>query len=703
MALTELSQANSPRPRKKTYWRAGILIAVHIAAAIHIAHWRATGETISPVEPSEAMQTLEGGLVNAGFIFFALSILSTLIFGRFFCGWGCHLVAIQDACGSLMQRYGIRPKPFRSRVLVYVPVFAGLYMFVWPSVQRILLREKAPEWVYHLYTEKFWATFPGPGIAILTFVVCGGLVVYFLGNKGYCTYACPYGFFFYHADRIAPGKIRVTDACDQCGQCTAHCTSNVRVHEEVHLLKMVQDPGCMKCLDCIDVCPKGALYYGLGKPLAPKELRAKPRPAKKYDLTIPEEILLAGSFVVCLYAFRGLYEQIPFLLALGMSSISAFLFLTAWQVIRGQNGRLARWTLKRSGKWTPAGKGILATIGLWGAFTVHSAVVNYYVHQANAHLAYAQAYYDGKAKITGAEADGLARLAREDLQTALKIGLFPVALHHAKLGSIALFLQETEVAERELLVAVGIDPNGVGAVTQLARTYSSAGKWSAAAIMARRWLSHEPNNIQALMILGSSSQRSGGEAEEIISAFETVIKLEPDNVDAHINLGMQLAGMSRLSEGQIQLERAVALRPANAQIRHNLALILAEQGRLREALEAEKKAVELDPELPGAKLVLAKLAFRLGDVRLFEELADSIRDENPFDAESVILWASAKYKSGELAEILRLTPVDAKDFYARAALFARMGRAVEANEAFSFAKQKAGRILEKPWYEEKTP
>ena len=29
---------------------------------------------------------------------------------------------------------------------------------------------------------------------------------------------------------------------------------------------MVVDPGCMKCLDCVSVCPMNALYFGLGKP-----------------------------------------------------------------------------------------------------------------------------------------------------------------------------------------------------------------------------------------------------------------------------------------------------------------------------------------------------------------------------------------------------------------------------------------------------
>src|SRR5436853_116958 len=84
---------------RRGIWRAGTLLLVHIIFAIHIAHWLSTGRTITPVEPSEAMQTLEQGYLNAGFVLFFLLIGSTMIFGRFFCGWACHLVAYQDLCG----------------------------------------------------------------------------------------------------------------------------------------------------------------------------------------------------------------------------------------------------------------------------------------------------------------------------------------------------------------------------------------------------------------------------------------------------------------------------------------------------------------------------------------------------------------------------------------------------------------------------
>jgi polyferredoxin len=237
------------RPSLRGRWRALSLILLHVAVVVHVVQWWITGTTLTPVEPSEAMQTLGDGLINAGFVLFAVAILATLIFGRFFCGWGCHIVALQDLCTWLLKRVGIRPRPFRSRVLVWVPLAAALWMFVAPTLTRLWIAVERPEFRAHFMTEDFWERFPGPFVALLTFFVCGFLIVYLLGNKGFCTYGCPYGGIFGLADQVAPGKIRVTDACEGCAHCTATCGSNVRVHEEVRPHGMVVDPGCMKCMD----------------------------------------------------------------------------------------------------------------------------------------------------------------------------------------------------------------------------------------------------------------------------------------------------------------------------------------------------------------------------------------------------------------------------------------------------------------------
>src|SRR5215212_7956476 len=165
------------RESKSGRWRAASLILLYLLMIAHIIQWRLMGQTVSPIEPSESMYTLQNGAINAGFIFFILAILATLIFGRFVCGWGCHIVALQDFCAWLMGKMGLRPKPFRSRLLVYVPLIVALYMFVWPTVSRYLVKPPNealfPQFTSHLITSDYWATFPTIAVAIPFLFICG--------------------------------------------------------------------------------------------------------------------------------------------------------------------------------------------------------------------------------------------------------------------------------------------------------------------------------------------------------------------------------------------------------------------------------------------------------------------------------------------------------------------------------------------------
>src|SRR6478609_2794139 len=184
---TSPAQDAEVRESKTGRWRAASLIVLYLLMIAHFIQWRVAGSTVSPIEPSETMYTLQNGAINAGFIFFTLAILATLIFGRFVCGWGCHIVALQDLCAWLLRKVGLVPRPFRSRLLVFVPLMAALYMFVWPTLLRAISKPVdeplIPAFTNHLVTTNFWETFPTVGVAIPFLFICGFMTVYFLGSK----------------------------------------------------------------------------------------------------------------------------------------------------------------------------------------------------------------------------------------------------------------------------------------------------------------------------------------------------------------------------------------------------------------------------------------------------------------------------------------------------------------------------------------
>ncbi len=392
------------------------MATVQILIAAHIAMWLLSqkygwfgGVTLTPIEPSESMEFSKHGVINAGLIFFAIALLATLILGRWFCGWGCHVVMLQDLCGWMMKKIGIRPKPFRSRLLIYVPLLLALYMFILPMVHRWLLLPmdgslvarfgadnwlvqtirfssgalgfpipvQLPDWqlVNRLTTEGFWDTFVGPILAVPFLFICGFATVYFLGAKGFCTYGCPYGGFFAPIDKYAPGRIRVTNDCEQCGHCTAVCTSNVRVHEEVREYGMVVDPGCMKCLDCVSVCPNDALYFGFGKPAAMKGAPKHEAPKRRFDMTWPEEVGFALFFLGSFLAVRGIYGLVPMLMAVGIAGVATFLAWKLWRMLCDKNVNLHRYRLKSNGSMTRSGWIASVIAGLCVALVAHSGVV----------------------------------------------------------------------------------------------------------------------------------------------------------------------------------------------------------------------------------------------------------------------------------------------------------------------------------------
>jgi tetratricopeptide (TPR) repeat protein/Fe-S-cluster-containing hydrogenase component 2 len=621
--------------RSKASWRrAAVLIGVHVIILIHVLQWLYSGmtdgvrSTVSPVEPSESMYTLEQGLVNAGFVFFVLAVASTLVFGRFFCGWGCHVVALQDLCSWVMEKIGVRPRPFRSRLLMLAPLGLALYMFVWPTARREIFVPAAAavgvEWPVWLgeatpfpgfqagfIVEDFWATFPPWYVAIPFLLVCGFVVVYFLGSKGFCTYGCPYGGFFAPADLVAPGKIVVNERCNGCGHCTAICTSNVRVHEEVRDFGKVVDPGCMKCLDCVSVCPNEALSWGwstptvASRPLTPgaaARVAAKKKNPKRYDLSRREEVVFALVFLGLLVAFRGMFGLVPLLMAVGLAGIGTFLSFKLWRAVTTLNVRIHGLLIRVKGRWTWGGRAFaVVTVGML-VLAGWSGAVRYHLWQAGL----------------------LDAGVRADPARVFAAGYTPDPAAAARVDrAIALFTRGSSPAEGGFGWR-----RDAGTNLRLSWLHAVAGRYAHSEAALRRAMDQSQPAPGLLQDMGRLMFLQGKTPAQAADALREVLRRWPGLDAARLDIARIELSQGRQRPAMEQIDTVLAPRVVRASTLRDAADLLIRAGQPARAFDVMQRAARIDAGDVSTQASLAVAAAVAGRAK---EARDAIDRVNAID------------------------------------------------------------------------
>lgn len=561
-------------------WRVGCLVAIHLLILGHMLHWWINGRSMGRVVFSDSMRTLELGEVNPGFILFCLAILATAIFGRFFCGWLCHMGALQDLCSWLLRRIGIRPRLFRSRLLGYVPLALAFYMFVWPTLHREALApvvgniasgllqapQPFPGISLNLTTRHIWEGLPSVWIAIPFLLLCGFGTVYFLGARGLCRYGCPYGGFLLPAEQLAPIRVVVDPAkCDQCGLCTKACTAGVRVHDEVRLHEAVTDRNCIRSFDCIEACPSGALSYGAALPPSPFR-----KAQSSFDLTWGEEVM---CIVVCAAVFfvgRGLYGVIPMLLAATMSVLAAFLAWKAWKMTRQENVRLGAWVLRSHGRATLPGVVFLAVCGMLATVWLHSAVIRSMLGMAErADDRVTVSLQDALQGRAPADQIAHAAAALRWYQLASPMRFGGIALAHSpdvpvRCAWMKIVMGRRHEAEAYLRrVLQGSPSDSVAAC--LGMLLIDAGRQDDAATLFNQLdVSHstwkESRRMYTNLLLNANRLK---EAEDVCL---DALRRDRRSVDAHVELGRVLLIGGRTSEGIQSLAHALQLEPESFEV-----------------------------------------------------------------------------------------------------------------------------------------
>ncbi len=570
------------QPRRSWRWRTAVLIGVHVVIVAHVTHWLVNGRTLAGIGPVEAMDLGKYGIINVGLIVFAVSILATAVFGRFFCGWGCHLMALQDLCQWLLLKVGIRPRPLRSRMLRLVPFIAFGYMFLWPAAYRWATGDAFGGFKTVWSTTNLWVGLPGWTIGILTLLSCGFLIVYVLGSRGFCTYACPYGAIFGLAEWLAPLRVRATDGCRSCARCTANCSSNIRVHEHVRDFGMVRDSRCMKCLDCVGGCPNGALYLGYGRPsILARPLVAGQVTPRRWNPSWPEEVFLGALFLAAFATLRGLYGHVPFLMSLGVSGILAALGLVTVRLMTRDDLSLVGRRLRRDGRLTRAGWIFGGSMTVILALWAHSAVVR-------ANEAVGDHFYRRTTPL---------RAATLELNRPLFLA-----------GG-----EDREHVHRAIVALERADAWGFAAnprtPLKLAWMHLLAGEAADFAFWVAEASLHQPNAAE-VHLLTAREAVAARRYPEAVTAYSYAIECAPTDPVGYLSLGNVFAGLGDLNGAAEVFEQGIVVLPGSADLHYNLGVAHALRGDPAGAASSFQTALDINPDHQQARDNLAAVLIR---------------------------------------------------------------------------------------------
>lgn len=119
------------------------------------------------------------------------------------------------------------------------------------------------------------------------------------------------------------------------------------------------------------------------------------------------------------------------------------------------------------------------------------------------------------------------------------------------------------------------------------------------------------------------------DSEQATDAYRHAVELDPNHVDAHVNMGRLLHEAGDMRAAESHYRAALELEPEDATAAYNLGVLLEDLGRHPEAVAAYVQAIEADSEYADAHYNLAHLYEELGrkldavkHLQIYKRLAD---------------------------------------------------------------------------------
>jgi ferredoxin-type protein NapH len=178
-------------------------------------------------------------------------LVSGLVFGRAFCGWGCPGGLVSEVLGRLALLRGKANRAVEA-VSTYPVLIATLLVFLVVNNPRWAIPIRTGDFLNSVsltfeHADQLWLWRTG---FILGGLACAVIVPHF-----WCRFVCPTGGLLDILRRVSFVRYFKTSACNGCDACRRACFAETRPAEA----------NCTNCGDCRETCPVGAIKLGTGR------------------------------------------------------------------------------------------------------------------------------------------------------------------------------------------------------------------------------------------------------------------------------------------------------------------------------------------------------------------------------------------------------------------------------------------------------
>lgn len=237
------------------------------------------------IDPSAAIEKLLAykQLIVFPTVAFLTTLILYLVLGRVFCGWICPLDIFYSYAKDLRRsrssnHVGTAYFSLRFYILIFIIIFgASIFTYI-PIYTNYLNVITMFSTIINSLGRIFSPTIAIPAkieysivLIFLTLVI--DIIISTVYPRFWCRRICVTGIIYGLFNKLSFLTIKITSKlCTFCGRCDEVCRTSILITSKY--IKMgkdsIRDVDCIKCFECVEVCPTNALSISFTSPRTTK-------------------------------------------------------------------------------------------------------------------------------------------------------------------------------------------------------------------------------------------------------------------------------------------------------------------------------------------------------------------------------------------------------------------------------------------------